>query len=58
MREPTALAVLFPTIRGDVLTATPVQTEKLWFPSEFEQSPGTWPLSLRRALKTLVDWQR
>ena len=37
MRKPTALAALFPTIRGDVLAATLLQPEKWWFLSELAQ---------------------
>jgi predicted nucleotidyltransferase len=55
MRKPAALAALFPTVRGDVLTATLTQPEKWWYLSELAQFLGTSPSSLQRELKALVD---
>jgi predicted nucleotidyltransferase/DNA-binding transcriptional ArsR family regulator len=55
MRKPATLAVLFPTVRGDVLAATLTQPEKWWFLSELAQFLGTSPSSLQRELKALVD---
>jgi predicted nucleotidyltransferase len=55
MRKPAALAALFPTVRGDVLTATLTQPDKWWYLSELAQFLGTSPSSLQRELKALVD---
>lgn len=55
MRKPTALAALFPTVRGDVLAATLTQPEKWWYLSELAQFLGTSPSSLQRELKALVE---
>jgi predicted nucleotidyltransferase len=55
MRKPAALAALFPTVRGDVLSATLMQSEKWWYLSELAQFLGTSPSSLQRELKALVD---
>jgi predicted nucleotidyltransferase len=55
MRNTTALAALFPTVRGDVLAATLTQPDKWWYLSELAQFLRTTPSSLQRELKTLVD---
>ena len=55
MRKTTALAALFPTVRGDVLAATLTQPDKWWYLSELAQFLRTTPSSLQRELKTLVD---
>ncbi len=54
MRKPAALVALFPTVRGDVLSATLTQPEKWWYLSELAQFLGTSPSSLQRELKALV----
>lgn len=54
-REPAALAALFPTVRGDVLTATLTQPQKWWYLSELAHFLETSPSSLQRELKALVD---
>jgi predicted nucleotidyltransferase len=55
MRTSAALAALFPTVRGDVLTATFTQPGKWWYLSELAQVLGTTPSSLQRELKALVN---
>lgn len=55
MRKPAALAALFPTVRGGVLTATLTQPDKWWYLSELAAFLGTSPSSLQRELKALVD---
>ena len=45
---------LFPTIRGDVLTATLLQPDKWWYLSELAHFLGTTPSSLQRELTALV----
>ena len=55
MRKPPAMSALLPTVRSDVLIATPMQPEKWWFLSELAQFLGTSPSSLQRELKALVD---
>lgn len=55
MRKPAALAALFPTVRGDVLTATLTQPDKWWYLSELAQFLRISPSSLQRELKALVD---
>jgi predicted nucleotidyltransferase len=55
MRKPTALAALFPTVRGDVLAATLTQPDKWWYLSELAQFLRTTPSSLQRELRALVD---
>jgi len=51
----SALAALFPTIRGDLLAATLTQPEKWWYLSELAQFLRTTPSSLQRELKALVE---
>lgn len=55
MRKPTALAALFPTLRGELLSATLTQPDKWWYLSELAQFLGTSPSSLQRELRALVD---
>ena len=55
MRKRRALAMLFPTMRGDVLAATLSQPDKWWYLSELAQFLETTPSSLQRELKALVD---
>jgi len=55
MRKPSALAALFPTVRGDVLAATLTQPDKWWYLSELAQFLRTTPSSLQRELKALVE---
>jgi predicted nucleotidyltransferase len=54
MRKPTALAALFPTIRGDVLVATLTQPDKWWYLSELAAFLRTTPSSLQREMRALV----
>jgi predicted nucleotidyltransferase len=54
MRKPRALAVLFPTLRGEVLAATLIQPDKWWYLSELAQFLRTTPSSLQRELGALV----
>jgi predicted nucleotidyltransferase len=54
MRKPRALAVLFPTLRGEVLAATLIQPDKWWYLSELAQFLRTTPSSLQRELSALV----
>ncbi|MGQ0714932.1 MAG: nucleotidyltransferase domain-containing protein [Gemmatimonadaceae bacterium] len=55
MRKPAGLVALFPSVRGDLLTATLTQPEKWWYLSELAEFLGTRPSSLQRELKALVD---
>lgn len=55
MRNVSALATLFPTLRGDVLAAALNRPSKWWYLSELAQFLNTSPSSLQRELKTLVD---
>jgi len=54
MRKPSALAALFPTVRGEVLMATLPHPDKWWYLSELAEFVGTTPSSLQRELKALV----
>jgi predicted nucleotidyltransferase len=54
MRKQSALAALFPTVRGEVLAATLTRPDKWWYLSELAQFLGTTPSSLQRELKALV----
>jgi predicted nucleotidyltransferase len=54
MRKPRALAVLFPTLRGELLAATLIQPDKWWYLSELAQYLRTTPSSLQRELRALV----
>ena len=54
MRKATALSVLFPRVRGEVLAATLMQPDKWWYLSELAQFLGTTPSSLQRELRALV----
>lgn len=54
MRKTRALAILFPTVRGEVLAATLTRPDKWWYLSELAQFLQTTPSSLQRELKALV----
>ena len=51
----SALAALFPTIRGELLAATLTQPEKWWYLSELARFLRTTPSSLQRELKALAE---
>jgi predicted nucleotidyltransferase len=54
MRKKSALEVLFPKVRRDVLASTLTRPEKWWYLSELAQFLRTTPSSLQRELKALV----
>ena len=54
MRKKTALAALFPGVRGRILAAAMANPQKWWFLSELADSLDTSPSSLQRELQSLV----
>jgi predicted nucleotidyltransferase len=54
MRTNTTLEALFPTIRGGVLSATLLQSDRWWFMTELARYLETTPSSLQRELESLV----
>jgi DNA-binding transcriptional ArsR family regulator len=54
MRKARALATLFPTLRGELLTATLTRPDKWWYLSELAGYLRKTPSSLQRELKSLV----
>jgi DNA-binding transcriptional ArsR family regulator len=55
MRKSRTLSTLFPKVRGDVLSATLLQSDKWWYLSELAEFLRTTPSSLQREVKALVD---
>jgi predicted nucleotidyltransferase len=55
MRKSRTLLTLFPKVRGDVLSATLLQSDKWWYLSELAEFLRTTPSSLQREVKALVD---
>jgi predicted nucleotidyltransferase len=55
MRMNGAVEVLFPTIRGGVLSATLLQPARWWFMTELARHLEVTPSSLQRELESLVD---
>jgi len=54
MRKSVALDALFPTIRGEVLSAALLDPDRWWFLTELAEHLGVTPSSLQRELESLA----
>jgi len=54
MRRSVALDALFPTIRGEVLSAALLDPDRWWFLTELAEHLGVTPSSLQRELESLA----
>jgi len=55
MRRSAALGALFPTIRGEVLSAALLEPDRWWFLTELAEHLGVTPSSLQREIESLAD---
>lgn len=54
MRRSAALDALFPTIRGEVLSAALLESDRWWFLTELAEHLGVTPSTLQRELESLA----